>query len=185
MLKFLQHILQLIISPAKGWEDVASAGTLPVTLCRVGFYPLLAVTALTCVFRLFYDHLDTSMVIVLQDAIITFTVYFATLFFAQFVLSTTLGKYCDTEPSEHKVSTFVIFVLATLAIFNILENIVPVEIAIVKILPAYAIFIIYKGARYLDVKPDKIGQYMFLTVFTVLAPPYLLSFLFKLIMPNA
>lgn len=185
MLRFLKHIIQLVISPAKGWEDVSHAGVPAASLCREGFYPLLAVAAVSCVFRLFYDHVETSMVTVLQQAIVTFTVYFATLFFAGYVLTANLGRFCDVEPSEQKISTFVIYCLAILVVINILANVIPIELSIVEILPAYVIFVIYKAMRYLDVKESRIGQFMFLAVFTIVVPPFLLSFLFKILMPES
>lgn len=47
MLEFLKNILQLILSPGNGWEDLSHSKTEPETMLSKGLYPLLGVMALT------------------------------------------------------------------------------------------------------------------------------------------
>jgi hypothetical protein len=185
MLSFLRHILQLIISPARGWEDVSHSGQPSAELCRTGFYPLLATAAVSCLIRLFYDGDQATVISVMQDAIITFTAYFATFFIAQFAMTSCMSRLTDKNPTEQKISTFAIYNLSIMVLICIVANLLPIELEILKFLPAYVGFVIWKGVRYLDVNPDKVGQFMFLTVFTIIAPPFLLRFLFYQLIPNA
>lgn len=183
MLRFLKNILQLIVNPSRGWEDISHDAADTATLCRDGLYPLLAVAALSCVGGFWKLDSTSTLVSVIQNGIITFTAYFATMFFAEFIMALTMDKVCDKEPSSRKNSTVVIYSLAILAIITILVNLLPLDLAVLNFLPVYVGFILYKSCRYVSVAADKIGHYMFLTIFTIIVPPYLLTFLFNLIKP--
>ena len=183
MLRFLKNILQLIVNPSRGWEDVSHDADEPAELCRDGLYPLLAVAALSCVGGFWKLDSETTLISVIQNAIITFAAYFATMFFAEFMMSMTMERICDKEPSQRKNSTVVIYSIAILALITILNNVIPLDLAVLKFLPIYVGFILYKSIRYESVARDKTGHYMFLTVFTIIVPPYLLMFVFDLIKP--
>lgn len=185
MLKFLRQILQLLISPSKGWEDVSATGTPPAEITRKGFYPLLGVLAATSLIRLAYHDIGYSLVDALQNAIVSFTIYFVTLFIASYCFSMFMPTIGGKANSVNKNSSFIIFCLGTLALINLVANLIPVDLVLMKILPAYVAFIMFKATIYLDILPDKIGQFMFLSVFSIGVPPFLLSFLFKLLMPEA
>lgn len=183
MLRFLKNILQLVVNPARGWEDVSSDATAPQELCRVGLYPLLAICALSCVGGFWKLDSESTFIAIIQNAIITFTAYFATKFFAEFMMGLTMDKICDKEPSQRKNSIVVIYALAISAIITIIINVVPLDLAVLKFLPIYVGFILYKSIRYLSVAHDKQGHFMFLSIFTIIAPPYLLTFIFNIIKP--
>lgn len=183
MLRFLKNILQLTINPSRGWEDVSHDADDPAALCRDGLYPLLAFAALSCVGGFWKLDSTTTLVTVIQNAIITFTAYFATMFFAEFTMGLAMDKICDKTPSPKKNSTVVIYSLAILALITIIINLVPLDLAVLKFLPVYVGFILYKSMRYVSVAQDKIGHYMFLTIFSIIAPPYLLMFIFDIIKP--
>lgn len=183
MLRFLKNILQLIVNPSRGWEDVSHDSDEPAALCRDGLYPLLAITALSCVGAFWKIDSSTTLISVIQNAIVTFTAYFATMFLAEFTMGLAMDKICDKEPSARKNSTVAIYSIAILAIFTIIINIIPIDLAVLKFLPIYVGFILYKSMRYESVAPDKIGHYMFLTIFSIIVPPYLLISIFDIIKP--
>ena len=95
MLHFLKNILQLVINPTRGWEDISGDASTPQDLCRVGLYPMLAISALSCVGGLWKLDSDTTLIAIIQNAIITFTSFFATKFFAEFIMGLTMDKICD------------------------------------------------------------------------------------------
>lgn len=183
MIHFLKNILQLTVNPSRGWEDVSHDAEDAATLCRDGFYPLLAITALSCVGGFWKIDADTTLIAVIQNAIITFTAYFATMFFAQFVMSAAMKKLTDKEASPVKNANVVIYSLGIMSIINIIVNLLPLDFAVLKFLPVYVGFILYKSQRYEAVTEEKTGQYMFLTIFTIIAPPYILMFIFDMIKP--
>lgn len=185
MFKFLKHIIQLVIYPAKGWEDVSNAATKPEVLCHDGFYPLLAACAVSCLIKLIYNDIEYTFVSALQEAIITFTIYFATLFFAGYAFGTTMQKMTDKHPSENKNSVFIIYNLSILVLLNLISNLLPVELVIIDIFPLYVGFIIFKGVRYLDIAEDKISHFLFMAVSSIILFPFLLKLLFKILLPQA
>lgn len=182
MLHFLKNLLQLTINPARGWEDVSHDGELPSMLCRDGFYPLLGFTALTCAANFLKVDMTPTLISVIQDAIITFSVYFATLFFAEFVFGVTMSKISDKEPSPRKNSTVIIYALSMMAVINIIINLVPIDLAVLKFLPVYVGFVLYKSMRYLSVPQERTGHFMFMSLFSIIAVPYALIMLFHLLM---
>lgn len=183
MIHFLKNILQLIVNPTRGWEDVSHDARDGASLCREGFYPLLALTALSCVGGFWKIDSNPTLIAVIQDAIITFTAFFATMFFAEFMMSLSMSRITGKEPSAVKNANVVIYSLAIMAIITIIINIMPLDLAVLKFLPVYVGFILYKSMRYESVAEDKAGHYMFLTIFTIIVPPYLLMFLFDIIKP--
>lgn len=184
MWSFIKHIIQLVISPAKGWEDVSHAGLQPAELTRRGLYPMLAVLAVASMINLaYYDHF--TLIEGLQTAIAKFTSYFVTLFIAQYLFSIFMPGIAGNAGSTFKDNSFVIYSLSTLIFLTIITFLIPGNLAILKIIPALTIFVMFKGARYLDVKEEKMGHFMFLSVFSIGVPPYLLSFLFNILMPDA
>ncbi len=185
MLKFLRQIMQLLISPSKGWEDVSATGMTTMEITRKGFYPLLAVLAITFLIRLAYNDLGYTLIDALQYAIIGFTSYFVTQFIAGYFFSIFIPSIGGNANSENKNTTYITFCLATLALINIVDNVIPVDFVLIKVLPVYVALIMFKATVYLDIRPNKIGQFMFLSVFSIGVPPFILSLLFKLLMPEA
>lgn len=184
MLKFLTCLIQLIISPAKGWEDIAAVGEEPRKICSDGFYPLLGLTACSVFIRRLYDS-DLGLVTMIQRAIITFVEYFVTYFLASFLFSIFLGKVIDGELNEKKYHTFAIYNISLLALITIIENCLPTELSIVQFLPVFTIVVMWMGKRYLAVKEEKSFTFIFLASVAILVMPYLLGFLFNMVIPNA
>ena len=54
MVQYLKNLLQLVLLPFRGWEDVSATLSDPERLLRDGYYPLLGIAANTEFVRLFY-----------------------------------------------------------------------------------------------------------------------------------
>lgn len=184
MLRFLKHIIQVIINPARGWEDISNAGEKPASICHDGFYPLLAVCAVSCIVKLIYDEIDYTFVVALQEAIVSFTIYFATLFFAGYVFGATMQRLADKQPSENKNSIFIIYNLSILVLINTIANLLPIELVIIDIFPLYVCFIIYKGGRYLDVSEERSSYFLLMAISAIIVFPFLLKLLFRVLLPQ-
>ena len=58
MLKYLKHLVQLILSPGQGWTDVAATRLPYRELAASGLYPLTALTALSVfISRIYHEGL--------------------------------------------------------------------------------------------------------------------------------
>ena len=180
-LYFLRDSLQLILAPVKGWEDVSADGLNHESLFKKGLIPLLVITALSSYVRLLFD-IDASFIGVLQQSIVTFIKYFATYYVASLTFAVYLPSCINGEFSHKKCYTFITYGITLLAIVNIIENCIPVELAVVYIMPVYVMYILWRGLRYLSVSFDGVGQFIFLTVSVIMIPPVLLQYLFSMLL---
>lgn len=179
MLRFFINILQILINPTRGWEDISYDSTEVSKLTRRGYFPLIAITALTSFALYYHAAMRVDLIYVIKQTIITFTIFFATYYFAEFMFSTLFEPMSEKTYSSKRNSTLIIYSLSILALMQIVVNIVPFDFMLLYFLPIYAGVIIYKAIPYMGVKEDKIGQYMFLGVFSIIVPVYLLQVMFK------
>lgn len=193
MLKFLQYILQLIISPKNGWCDIAKSNCDQKLLMTTGFYPLLGLASISAFAGIIFDA-DITLVRALQNAIVIFISYFITYFLAELLFSTFLGPLMNysNETSQEPTSvryvsdnrlytTFIIYNLSILVLITFIRNLLPIELSLVQFLPFCVAFIMWKGTEYMSVPEKKTGQFMFLSVFSILMPIYIFQYLFQLI----
>lgn len=184
MLDFLKNIIQLLINPAKGWEDISFDSRTPSELCRKGYYPIIGIAALSCAAMLYRPGTHWTFVAVIQQMIITFTIYFATLFLAQFMFSITFAKMTDKKVSPKKNSTVIIYLLAMMALIRIVMNLIPFDFPVLYFIVIYIGVILYKATSYLGVTEDKIGNFMVMSVLSIMVPVFLLRFVFNTILPT-
>ncbi len=179
MFNFLKNLLQLIISPGKGWEDISLKGDNTATIINKGAYPLFLIAALSSFFVLMYDT-DVSIIMLIQKAIITFVQFFVSVFFAKFVFSFRIDKYVIGEPDEKRYSTYIIYGVSLVSLITIIKNIIPIQnIALIDFLPVFVALIMWKGCQYMAIREDKTGHFMIFTAVTVIFPPMLLNMLFN------
>ena len=183
MWKYLKHLFQLILSPGHGWEDIARSRIDYRALASSGFYPLTAVTAVTTFMEPVY-HETATLSTTLMSAIVTFVMFFLGYFVATFLLSIFLGAALESKPSEQRYHTFTLYAMGLLELIAIIANFVPIPLAITFFLPVYVAIVMWKGARYLGVRDDSMPRFVVVTLLCVLAPPYLLMFLFNSLMPS-
>lgn len=182
MLQFLKHILQLILAPAKGWEDVSQASKTPADLCAQGLYPILGLTALSNFVRLFYGN-GISLVAVIERAIVDFGTYFAAYFLGTFILEQLLPNIVSGEPNRKKIETCSAYTIAILGIIRIIENCIPAELTLIKVLPILVALIVYKAYRYLAVKPGDDIRFLIISSIALIITPLLLHYILFLLIP--
>lgn len=180
MLHFIKHLLQLIISPVNGWEDISHKGTDAKRLATEGLYPLLGITAISTFIRFFYDD-DLTLINLIQQSIVAFVQFFVTYFFALFTFSLHLGKMIEGEINEKRNMTYITYSIAILAFIKIIENCTPIKFSLMAFFPIYAIIIMWRGDRYMAVKKEKQGTFFALFLLSIFAPPYLINYLFNLV----
>ena len=179
-LLYLKDLLQLVLSPLHGWEDVSFDGYSSRKLLLYGFIPLMAVTAGSVFLESLY-HADITFVLLLQQAIVTFLKFFASYYLACFSFSLLMPLCTDGNVSSNKNHTFIIYSLSLLALIDLLGNCIPMELSLIYLMPLYALYIMWRGLRYLAISFSGVGNFLLLCVFTVLLPPYLIQLLFGLL----
>ncbi len=179
MLNLLKYLTLLIISPAKGWEDIALARLDSNKLFGRGFLPMIFLCGLSAAIRFIYiPNVDVWESVI--EGIVSVGAYFVTYFLAFFVFSSFASKYVegDAVDTSH-LSAFIIFNLSLLCLFEILRNVIPVENALINFLPVFDILIMWKGDRFMHVKDEYIGYVMLLFIATILIPPTAIEWIFK------
>lgn len=180
MSKYLKYIFQLFLSPGHGWEDIAAARIPAPQIASSGYYPLIAVTAVSVFMQAIY-HRHEYFLKLFMSMIITFAVYFVSYFFATFMLSLFVEPMLNGKYDEERCHTFALYSLGLLAVVNIVVNCLPVGFAVLFFLPLYVALIQWKGAAYLDIRPEKTGLFMILAILGILTPPFVFYFIFSLI----
>lgn len=180
---FLRDMFQLVLAPVKGWEDIAIDNYDSRRLLTKGFVPFIILVALTVFFKAIY-HTDASLIVLLQQSIVCFLKYFVSYFLAAFIFTLYLPTCIEGELSMQHCLTFVIYGLGLLALINIVKNCIPVELAIAFVMPLYALYILWRGLQYMNISFNGVVRFILLIFFGVIAPPYLLQYLFNLILPE-
>lgn len=180
---YLKYLLQLILSPVHGWEDIGAAPQSQGEVASRGFYPLSAITALSVFAGKIFHPLRTLQELLIE-AIITFVMFFLGYFFATFVLSTCIGPVVPGHTDERRCQLFSLYVMGMLELIAIIGNIVPITLAITWFLPVYVAVVMWKGAEFAGVKRENSGRFMLLAVPGVLLPPYILKLVFSIILKS-
>lgn len=181
MLTFFKNLMQLILSPAHGWEDIARSAEKVDKLRSSGLYPLTAITALSVFLQGIY-HVDQGLSDLLIGAVVTFVMFFVGYFCGVFVLTTVMPgiQAPGTHTGERRINTLAIYSTGLLELIAIIANCVPITMALTLFLPLFVVVVIFKGARYLRVDPQYTARYVVLTSIALIAVPYLLKYLFDL-----
>ncbi|MDE7412115.1 MAG: hypothetical protein K2M94_08770 [Paramuribaculum sp.] len=181
LLFYLKGILQLILSPRKGWEDISYDGFHARELFRKGFMPLVCFCSLSVFLRLFY-HADASFAVVLEQAVVCVLKYLVAYYIAAFVFSVFMPVLSDNLPSLSKVHTFLIYSLGLMITLNIAMNCIPMDVALLYLLPLYFYFIMWRGIGFMAISFK--GAFGFLMCCgSILVPPIVIQFLFNLVIP--
>ncbi len=183
VLYYLRDLCQLILAPLKGWEDIAADCFDPRRLLTHGLLPFLAFTALTVWVRAFYV-VEVSVAAFIEQMIVCFIKYFATYFCALFFFTLYLPVCIEGELSISRCHTFIAYGVGLLALIDVLQNCIPVELSLVYVMPVYAVYIMWRALRYLGISFGGVGKFLMLIIFTIVMPPYLLQYLFNLIIPQ-
>lgn len=180
MLTYLRHLFQLILSPGRGWEDVSASVPDPDELQRRGLYPLLGIAAMTeFVQRLYVSGLELSLM--LERAIVVFGAYFASVFVARLLLELTLPRVVDGELNLRKCSVVTVCIIGLMVLIQILSNVLPSELTMLRFMPLLVVVTIYKAAKYLCVKADSIVNYLLVMTVATIITPLLLYYILYLI----
>lgn len=182
LLIFLKNILQLILSPANGWKAIEREETPVEQVVTLGLYPLMAVVALTVFVRPLYGLIHFSLIQLLQTAIVQFVALFVAFYIGRNIMSHYLPRYNETgEKDPVAVGNVAAYGTGLMAIIQLLENIIPIHLTVIQLLPAFAAVCIWKAGRYLDVDKQNEAPFMLITVCSLILPVVLINLLMYII----
>ncbi|MDE6332829.1 MAG: hypothetical protein K2L80_09530, partial [Muribaculaceae bacterium] len=147
-----------------------------------GLYPLLGITALTNFIGLFYSN-GISLVTAIERGVVDFGTYFAAYFLGTLLIEQLIPNIVAGEPNRKKIETCSAYAIAMLAIIRIIENCVPTDLTLIKLLPVFVALVIYKADRYLAVKPGDDLRFLLIGFVSLIVTPLLLHYILFLVIP--
>lgn len=178
----MTNILQLVLSPRRGWQDIAlddEEGEEPVA---PAFYLLMGIVALTWVARGFYVP-ELGWLKVIELVVVTYGVLFVSYFVGTFVMSVSLESLVTRgEVNERRTRIFVMFGVSLLALILLIANLLPAPTPVLWFLPVYVVVVLWKGAAYLGVSEKRAGLFTLMAFLAVMLPPMLLGWLFQAVL---
>lgn len=179
MLHFLRLILQLAMSPSRGWEDVAAAAENSRHSLLHGLLPLAAIAALTVYFDAFFS-LRPNFASLTVLAVVEFLKYSVSYFIASSIITAILPRLtADGLVNREYVGLFCSYNLGIMAIIGILENLMPAELTLLEFLPIYDVVVICMGRKFLDVEASNTFKFTALGVMSIIVPIYVIDKLFN------
>lgn len=181
MLRFLRQILQLVLRPANGWEDVAAdseaAATEAARVYKADFIPLIGICSASALVRILYG---TDFLGAFAQGLVMFVALFLSYYIACWVLASWMPRLTGEQAEDTgRYQLMVIYTLSIIALVCLLANIVKVRLAILDFLPLYAVFVLWKGCRFAGVRQEKEGLFMLLSTACIIGSFYILSFIFN------
>lgn len=179
MLNYLKLMLQLILSPSQGWDDVAAAAPDPHRELVLGLVPVCLLAGLSVGASLYWLH-DVSASSLIIRGVVCFAVYMLTYFIAQALLTALLPRITeDGLVDRERVMLFSQLCVGQMAIFGMIENLLPSEVApIVQFLPLLVIVVMYRARKFLDVDKTKSGLMLAFGIVAVILPVYVIGSIF-------
>ncbi|MDE6198074.1 MAG: hypothetical protein K2F91_09450 [Muribaculaceae bacterium] len=180
MLTFLRYLLQLILAPAKGWEDIEASDPDPELLTRKALYPLTGIAAATEFLALFYSR-GTGLPEVLMRATALFGTYFTAVFIARLIFELYLGRLTTAAPDSRRTSTMTVCGIGLMVLVRMLENCLPWNLVLLKFLPIYVVLVLYKAIPYIGVRRDSELSFTGLAAAAIVGVPLAIYYLLYLI----
>ncbi len=166
--------MQLILSPANGWEEVSYDNTEPDVLAADGMYPLMGLAACTAFIQGLYDG-PYDVGVVLQRALVDFISLLVTYLMGGALLEHFINNFSTTDVSVKKCRTVAVYMTALLCLVQIVENLVPVEFTVIKFLPALAAIVLWRAKSYLTIDAEKEGLYILFSIGVIIVPWFVLT----------
>ena len=180
MWTYIRQLFQLLLSPARGWEDVSASDLSYENLLRKGFVPLLIITALSEFVQLAYSPSLTFWG-AFGGAIAIGGGLFASLYAARLFLDVTLSRYINSKVNLIKVNTMVTYMIGLDCFYRILADVLPATMTFLSFLPLISILVLFKSTAYIEVPEDKVVNYLLLTFAGVIVFPVFICALLLLI----
>lgn len=160
-MKKIALIFKLIVSPRSAWGQIFRGGIDSRIFEQDVFYPLLGIASCSVFVQMLYDTNYTLMMAIIE-AIILFVSYFVGYIAASFGIGMVLPLLQDAEfrSSESRVRLLVMSSMSILVIIDIIQNLLPTQMALCDLFPIYLLFVISKSVQYFHLKADKSIYFM-------------------------
>lgn len=183
MFSFLKYLIQLLLSPAHGWEDIEKNNPDPEELLHKGLYPFMGIAAITEFLAFFYErHVELGTVLI--RAVADFGSYFVSVFIAKLIFDYYLGPltakgHFDTR----RAASLTVAGLGLMVLIQIVTNCLPWSIMLMRFMPLYVVLVLYKAIPYMEVRRGCEMRFLLVVAGAVVAVPLLIYYLLYFIIP--
>lgn len=182
MFRYLKYLIQLVLSPANGWADLGEEDPDPSALFRRGFLPLLSLTSLTELLALVYER-SASVALIIIRAIIDFGVYFLGYFIAKIIIESYLPHFAGKRTDARRADTMVVMAVGLMVAIQLVDNVVPWNLVVIRFLPIYAILVLYRAPLFVMVPRRHELSFLMLASAATVVVPLALYYLFYFLLP--
>lgn len=177
MAKYLKTLLQLILAPRFGWEDLDSEDLSPDRLFTRGFIPLTVLSGASVFMQMIY-HPGLSPVRLLLRGVVEFGSFFLTYYIALLILTSVVPSLCFGTFDRNRLKLFVIESLGLMAILGILRNSLPSDYATVYFILIYISVIMWRAIDYLRILLRYEIKFTLMAIVSIIVPPLLIQLIF-------
>lgn len=180
MSTYFKYILQLILSPTNGWDDLAREEIDADRLTSRGFYPLLFVVALSEFTALFY-HGGTSLWRVVIAAADLAGSYFAAYCITRIAMGVYLDKLTDDHTDWPRAQALTVCTLGVMLFFQLIINLLPWNLVLLKFLPLYVVLILSRANDYMAITRQNDERFLCFSSLTLVVAPLLIYYMIYLL----
>lgn len=174
MLLYLKLMLQLVLAPLKGWEDVELTAPNPRRLLASGLVPLCVIAGVCCSLSAWWLT-GSGVFTLIMRGVVCAVKYILSYYIAQAILMALLPRITvDGLIDRERVNVFCLLCIGIMACIGIIINAFPME-DIFLFLPLIVVVIIYRARRFLCVDRKKTGVMIAFGIIAIILPVYLLG----------
>ncbi len=178
MLQILRYLIQLILSPGHGWDDLAEESPDPDVLLRKGLYPLTILAAITEFVGVFFGLKAFSQA--LLSAILLLGTYFLSIFIGRLSFDIYFDAIPQYEVDTRRQDTLVVCGLGLMAFFQVLKNCLPWELVVFNFFPIFVVLILAKATSYMNIPRREDVKFILVTASVLVIIPLLIPYLINL-----
>lgn len=173
-------LLNILMTGTAGWKDLRRSRLTPEQTAARCFYPIVALVSV-CRFADWFYLPEFNLSTTLVSAVSIFASFFFSYFAVQVVCRWLFPYAAKAKTDTPYFKLIVQYALASLALFWIPAEVLPILEPLTVFLPIWTAFIVTKGIRFLRLPEQHINRCMVTIVVTVIVMPYLFMWLSELI----
>lgn len=167
-------LFKIMFNPVEGWKELRRSNTSVEKLQSGCFYPLLSLLALSNFADYFYS-VNVNLSAVLTKAVVSFVAFFFGYFCIQMVLQWFLPKDMREKFDSKFGKAYTVISLATLALFSILTELLPMIWPILIFLPLWTFYLMFKGVRFFKFHQNEEMKFFVMSAAAMAGIPYLID----------
>lgn len=169
-------LIDILFTGTAGWKRLRRARLTPEQTAAGCFYPILALVAI-CRFADWFYLPEFDLASTLVQAASIFASFFFSYFAAQVICKWLFPAEAKTKVDSPYFKLVVQYALASLALFWIPAEVLPILEPITVFLPIWTVFIITKGVRFLRLPENHKNRCMVTIIVSTVLTPYLFTWL--------